>query len=174
MGLPKLFGSPICVLAQPHLKAYRGKLVSGLNEPGMPVHAASFIRRREIYLETQLLGRPQKLRMIMAHEVFHFVWPRLGNRLRAEYSGIVKAELEAGARGEVGESSDGWKRDVLRAIEVKDGAVRNYVCESFCDTAAWLYSGVRRNAEITLGVRWRRRRLDWFGGVFGGGGEFRV
>ncbi len=136
----------------------------------MPVHAASFIRRREIYLETQLLARRRKLRMIVAHEVFHFVWVRLGNRLRAEYMGIVRAELAAGAKGEVGESAEGWKADVVEQGDgCKDGALRNYVCESFCDTAAWLYSGVRRNGEVRLGVGWRKVRGIWFGGVFGDG-----
>ena len=161
IGLPELFGGPIGVSALPHLKAHRGKLVSGLEHPGMPVHAASFIRHRQIVLETQLLGRPQKLRMIVAHEVFHFVWARLGNRLRAEYAALVAAELKAGARGELGESSEGWKLGVPAG-----GDLKNYICESFCDTAAWLYSGARKNPELTLATRWRNRRRAWFTAAF--------
>ncbi len=160
-GLPDLFGGEIRVSALPHLKAHRGQLVSGRERPGMPVHAASFIRHRRIVLETQLLIRPQKLRMIVAHEVFHFVWARLGNRLRAEYAALVMAELKAGARGELGESSEGWKLDIPAG-----GDLKNYVCESFCDTAAWLYSGARRNPEITLAPRWRNRRRAWFTAAF--------
>lgn len=156
-GLPDLFGGAIGVSARPHLKAHRGKLVSGREHPGMPVHAASFIRHRRIVLETQLLVRPQKLRMIVAHEVFHFVWARLGNRLRAEYAALIAVELEAGARGELGESSEGWKLGLSAG-----GDLKNYICESFCDTAAWLYSGARKNAELTLAARWRNRRRAWF------------
>jgi len=160
-GLPELVGKSISVCAQPHLKAHRGQLVSGRHERGMPVHAASFIRRREIILETQLLERPQKLRLILAHEIFHFVWARLGNRRRAEYTGIVETEVAARARGEMGESADGWKLDIASG-----GDFKNYVCESFCDTAAWLYSGAKSSQELTLALRWRRQRRCWFNSVF--------
>ena len=43
---------------------------------------------------------------------------------------------------------------------------RDYLCESFCDTAAWIYSGVRRHPEYTLAARHRDRRAEWFRGVF--------
>jgi hypothetical protein len=155
--LPDLFGGPIFVSTRPHLKAYRGSLLSGRHERGMPVHAASFIRHREIILETQLLAHPRKLRMIMAHEIFHFVWARLGNQRRAEFAGLVIAEIEANARGEMGESAGSWKR----------GDLKNYICESFCDTAAWLYSGVKRSPEFTLAARWREKRRAWFQSTFG-------
>ena len=127
----------------------------------MPVHAASFIKRREIVLETQLLCRPRKLQLILAHEVFHFVWARLGNPRRAQYAALVFTELESGARGELGESSEGWKLEA-----VAGGDLKNYICESFCDTAAWLYSGVREHADYRLGKTWRGRRSNWFKTVF--------
>jgi hypothetical protein len=47
-------------------------------------------------------------------------------------------------------------------------AWRDYVCESFCDTAAWLYSGVRRHPEFTLAPRFRERRAAWFEAAFAG------
>ena len=39
---------------------------------------------------------------------------------------------------------------------------REYCCESFCDTAAWLYAGAASHAEFTLALRFRRRRQAWF------------
>jgi hypothetical protein len=45
---------------------------------------------------------------------------------------------------------------------------REYVCESFCDTAAWLYGGLRTHDEFTLSPRFRRRRAAWFRQTFDG------
>jgi hypothetical protein len=42
---------------------------------------------------------------------------------------------------------------------------REYCCESFCDTAAWLYSGVQVHSEFTLAGRYRHRRRVWFAGI---------
>lgn len=134
------------------MKAHRGRLLSGPNQPGRPVHAASFIRRREIVLETQLLRHPKKLTLILIHEIFHFVWFRLGNQRRAAFTSLIQQELAARARGELGES----------AQAAKPGDFKNYVCESFCDTAAWLYSGFRNYPDFTLGARWREKRRLWF------------
>jgi len=134
------------------LKAHCGQLLSGQDQPGKPVHAASFIRRREIILESQLLARPRKLKLILIHEIFHFVWVRLGNRRRADFAALIQTELVCGARGALGES----------AQEAKPGEPKNYICESFCDTAAWLYSGVKTSPEFTLALRWRKKRQTWF------------
>jgi hypothetical protein len=123
---------------------------------GVPVHAASFIRDRQIVLETQLLSRPSALRLIAVHEIFHFVWPRLGNVARHEYAALLRVEMAHHARGELGESS-GVRKNLLTPASWRD-----YVCESFCDTAAWLYSGVKRHGEFTLARRWREPRKAWF------------
>jgi hypothetical protein len=96
--------------------------------------------------------------MILAHEVFHFVWARLGNKRRTGFAALVRAELSANARGEMGESAASWKHSDLKS----------YICESFCDTAAWLYSGVKHSPEFTLAPRWRRKRRAWFCGTFEG------
>jgi hypothetical protein len=151
-GLPALTGSPIFVSSQPCLTSYRGQLLSGRGELGTPVHAASFIRRREIILETQLLAHSNKLRLIVTHEVFHFIWARLGNQRRASYTQVVMAEMAAGARGELGESAHSWKQSDAKI----------YICESFCDTGAWLYSGVKRSSEFTLSAGWKQKRRAWF------------
>jgi hypothetical protein len=157
MGLPALTGSPIYVRALPELRAYRGKLLSAAADCGTPVHAASFIRRREIILESELLTKPA-LPHIVVHEIFHFVWARLSNATRASFSALLAEELRGHARGELGESAA-----VRKQI---DKHSRDYVCESFCDTAAWLYAarGTRRTA--TLAERWRTRRRLWFEAAF--------
>ncbi len=99
-----------------------------------------------------MLARPKKLKLILTHEIFHFVWAHLGNRRRAEYSALIANELVARARGELGES----------AAEAKHGDLKNYICESFCDTGAWLYSGVKTSPEFTLARRWQNKRKMWF------------
>ena len=45
---------------------------------------------------------------------------------------------------------------------------REYLCESFCDTAAWLYGDVRKHEEFTLAARFRQRRAGWFKAAFDG------
>jgi hypothetical protein len=160
-GLPPLAGSPIDVQVLPKLTAHRGKLFSDVASSGIPVHAASFIRRREIVLEAELLRKQRTLRLITVHEIFHFVWARLGNHDRAEYSELLRIEASRGARGELGESSDRQK-NLLRTGDSDTAAWKFYVCESFCDTAAWLYAGVKNHKEFTLASRWRNLRRLWF------------
>jgi len=46
---------------------------------------------------------------------------------------------------------------------------REYLCESFCDTGAWLYAGVKGHDEYTLAARFRKRRRAWFAEAFRGG-----
>ena len=117
------------------------------------MHAASFIRQREIVLESELLNRSD-LPFILAHELFHFVWVRLGNRKRAGYAALLEAERRANARGELGESAAVRK-------QIASGT-RDYVCESFCDTAAWLYAPGLKRRFVNLGKRWQRNRKAWF------------
>ena len=147
-------GSPIRVSVLPELSRSSGRLLSGSVRPGVPVHAACFIRERRIVLEETLLGDRAMLRLILMHELFHFVWPRLSNRTRAEFSQVLLGERQAGARGELGESS---------AVQ-KEGerCWREYACESFCDTAAWFCSGFDEHPAFTLAARWRKRRAAWF------------
>jgi hypothetical protein len=145
----------------PNLTAYRGKLLSGSGLRGIPVHAASFIRRREIVLEAELLRKPRKLRLITFHEIFHFVWARLGNRDRADYAALLRTEMSGRARGELGESSDRQK-SLLRTGCLDTAAWKFYACESFCDTAAWLYSDIQGHKEFILAARWRNLRRLWF------------
>ena len=137
---------------------------------GQPVYAGSFIRKREIVLDQELKRQPQELARILVHELFHFAWVRLGNPTRRSYEALVREEWKQRARGELGWSAESRKRalsrDAWNAVGVP--AWRDYLCESFCDTAAWIYSGVRRHPEYTLAARHRKRRAAWFRAVFDG------
>jgi hypothetical protein len=153
----------------PALTAGRRRLYS--NRPhGRPVLAGSFIRKREIILDQALEREPRELARILVHELFHFAWVRLGNPARRSYEAIVRREWKQRARGELGWSAESRKR-ALRGHRLPAAgfpAWRDYLCESFCDTAAWLYSGVRRHPEYTLAARHRNRRAAWFRAVFPG------
>ncbi|MBV8807570.1 MAG: hypothetical protein JO033_02750 [Acidobacteriaceae bacterium] len=157
-------GAPISISVKPGLAAWRGRLLSGSPEQGAPVYAASFMRARRVVLDQQLFRRSAPLRLIVVHELFHFAWPRLSNQSRRAFELLLKTELHRGARGELGESSAAKKRDF--GARQSRRAWRDYVCESFCDTAAWLYSGLAEHPDFTLRSRWRNRRRLWFESYF--------
>jgi hypothetical protein len=130
------------------------------------VHAASFLRERRIVLESELLARPPDLRLILTHELFHFVWWRLGNGKRRDFHNLLIAESSAQARAELGESSSVAKSSLLADDrDAQNARWKNYVCESFCDTAAWLYSGISTHPQFRLAQRWKWRRQAWFAGI---------
>jgi hypothetical protein len=146
--MPAITGEPIRVDRTPGLRDRRG-----------PVHAGAFLRERRIALDCTRAEFPR----ILAHELFHFVWLRLGNPARRDYEALVRSEIRAGARGELGWSAE-WRRRALdyRDIRMRTRRWREYCCESFCDTAAWLYSGVQGHPEFTLSAGHRRARRQWF------------
>jgi hypothetical protein len=158
MGVPAFAGSPVSISVRPELSVSGRKLLSGVTGRGTPVYAASFIRNREIILESSLLLNEPAFRFIFAHEVFHFLWARMGNKLRQSYDALLRHEYGRRARGELGESSAVKKVDCAGSFR----CWKDYVCESFCDTGAWLYSGVKECEAFTLAARWRRKREDWF------------
>jgi hypothetical protein len=153
--LPELSGNRIRLETCPGLRDRRG-----------PVHAGSFLRGRKISFDCSASEFPR----IFIHEVFHFVWVRAGNPLRWSYEELVAREFHARARGELGWSAE-WRKTALTAHDVRRRTRRwrEYCCESFCDTAAWLYSGTARHAEFTLVSRFRPARRDWFHQRLGGG-----
>ncbi len=161
-GLPPMDGRSILLRFLPALSAHRGRLLSG-EEGGTPVHAGTFLRKREIVLETELLDRPAELRRILAHELFHFAWRRLGNGARRAFESMLDAEIERRDPGELGWSAE-WRKLALtpRDRRRRTRRWREYLCESFCDTAAWVYGDKRRRAEVTLAVEFREIRRDWF------------
>jgi hypothetical protein len=90
---------------------------------------------------------------------------RLGNPRRLAWEAFLAAEWKAGARGEAGWSAE-WRKRRLSASAVNNRTRcwREYCCESFCDTAAWVYGGAERGraSEVTLSAARRRARAAWF------------
>jgi hypothetical protein len=146
--LPPISGAPVRIESAHALGARRGA-----------VHAGTFVRERRMAFDCSRA----EFRRIFVHELFHFIWVRLGNPARRSYELLVKGEWQARARGELGWSAE-WRKRALPAGEVQSRGRRwrEYCCESFCDTAAWLYSGARRHGEFTLAETHRARRRAWF------------
>lgn len=164
--LPAVEGRVIEVGFQPELTAYRGKLLScGMR--GTPIHAGSHVRKRSMVLDSALLREPAELQRIFVHEIHHFVWIRLGNPKRKSFDGLVSGQSRAA--GELGWSAEGLKTN-LREGDQRDHTRRwrDYVCECFCDTAAWFYSSRTSHPEWTLALRYRAERKRWFGEYFEG------
>jgi hypothetical protein len=155
-------GRPIQVKFVPDLRACRGKLFSG-EGPGVAVHAGTFLRKRRIVLDASLVASPGELARILIHELCHFVWWRLDNSSRRSYEELVEGEIRQGASGELGWSAE-RRKQVLNVsdLRARTRRWREYISESFCDTAAWLYSGSRRHVEVTLAAPFRRQRRAWF------------
>ena len=146
--LPPLQGTPIRIHEAPGLRDRRGE-----------VHAGSFLREKRIAFNCTRAEFPR----IFVHELAHFVWLRLGNPLRLDYEGLLRTEFQVRASGELGWSAEWRKAALTPAIRRARSRVwREYCCESFCDTAAWLWSGCRKHSEFTLCAGHRRHRALWF------------
>jgi hypothetical protein len=166
--LPPLSGRPIRVEMRPSLG---------------PHLAATSIPRRLILLDAQLLRSRHDFDRILVHEIFHFAWLRLSNQARHAWEAVLQSELNPRAagglargelgrgelgRGELGRGELGWsaewrKQKLTRADRARRSpAWRRYACESFCDSAAWLYAGLRNHDEFTLAQLYRRHRRAWF------------
>lgn len=146
--LPPLSGPPI-----------RVSRTRGLCDAHGPVHAGAFLRERRIEYDCAAREFPR----IIAHEVFHFVWLRAGNPWRRQWEELLAEEFGAGARGELGWSAE-WRKGELTAQDVtaRSRRWREYCCESFADTAAWLYGGLPDHPEYTLADAPRALRRAWF------------
>ena len=153
-----LTGEPIQISARQDLRCKRGRIANG----GTAVHAATFIRQRRIVLDGDLLSSDDELRRILIHELFHFVWARLGNRVRRSFERLLAAQRTA--PGELGWSAE-YRKHKLSAGDVRQRSRkwREYCCEAFCDTAAYLYARSRRHGEFTLPGSERQKRIAWFG-----------
>src|SRR5713226_3326833 len=141
----------------------RRKLLVGVDEEDSGMHAAAFVVRRHIVIDEALFRR-RDLARILYHEIFHFVWARLGNPLRLSYEHLLESEWKEGARGELGWSAE-QRKLALAPTDVRRRTRQwaDYICESFCDSAAWFCLGARRNhPEWTLKQRFRSRRRRWF------------
>jgi hypothetical protein len=138
------------------LQVANGQLVP---RGGEEVHAAAFLHTRELLLDSSLLEDAGELIRIFAHEIFHFVWRRLDNSTRASWERLVRAERRVRVKGELGWSAEMRK---LKLKTTTGRAWKDYICESFCDTAAWYFSGGRAHEEFTLPISARRARKRWF------------
>ena len=139
--------------------------MSGLRSNYGPSHAGTLLRERRILFDCVAAEFPR----IFVHEVFHFVWLRAGNAARISFGQVLAGEIESGVRGELGWSAE-LRKDKLTAADRRNRTRRwrDYCCESFCDTAAWLYSGVEGHEEFTLGKRCRKTRREWFHRMYNG------
>lgn len=149
--LPRLQGGPIRVELRRSLGGH---------------HAATDIPKRLILLERELTSAPLEFSRILVHELFHFAWKRLSNQTRASWSSLLVREFERSAPGELGWSSESRKLRLAskyfgQTVEERGGRWRRYICESFCDTAAWKYAGLTSHDEFTLEARARRSRNKW-------------
>jgi hypothetical protein len=144
---------------QSPLYVRRGKLAP----KGLAVHAAAFLRERRLVVDAELRRDPVELRRILAHELFHFTWVRLGNPKRLSWEDLLQEEWRAGTRGELGWSSES-RKEKLRAKDCRARARRwrEYLCESYCDTGAWMVNAAVPHEEYTLPGSARRRRAGWF------------
>jgi hypothetical protein len=124
------------------------------------VHAAAWARRREVVLDTALAGSADELARIVAHELFHFVWLRMNNGQRRGWCELLSAER---TRGELGWSSE-WRRRQLNAADALENTRRwrEYASESFCDTGAWIATGLPGDQDVAPGERWLKRRERFF------------
>jgi hypothetical protein len=137
---------------------YRANLV---DTAGHLAHAATFIRKRLILLDEELRSQPAEHARILAHERFHFVWVRLGNPLRLSWEALLRNEANRRARGEAAWSAEWRKRELTPSdISNRTRRWREYCCESFCDTAAWIETG--SECELTLARRHLAGRKTWF------------
>ena len=146
--MPPLDGAPIRIQHAPGLRDRRG-----------PVHAGAFLRQRRIAFDCT----PAEFPRIFAHETAHFIWLRLGNPLRRSWEAVLRGEIRARVPGELGWSAE-WRKAALarRDPSGRTRRWREYCCEAFCDTAAFLWSGIPRHSEFTLPADRRQPRREWF------------
>src|SRR5580692_1084333 len=125
-----------------------------------PHHAATSIPRRLILLDRGLLSKQGDFERILIHEIFHFAWVRLSNQSRRDWEELLASEREP---GELGWSAE-WRKLKLEPSDRQERSAKwkRYARESFCDSAAWLFSGLKRHDEFTLGSESRRIRKAWF------------
>ena len=153
--LPRLVGDPIRV----EIRRSLGSHLAGASIP-----------RRLILLDAAVLARRGEFERILIHELFHFAWVRLSNRKRLAWEQVLAGELRKSVKGELGWSSE-WRKAVLTRADarLRTPKWRRYACESFCDSAAWIFAGLRAHDEFTLAAASRRLRRRWFAEQFSDG-----
>ena len=159
--LPELRGQQVKVAYRPKLTAWRGQLLSRSHK-GDAVYAGSFLRKRRIVLEEQMIHTPRLLERIFIHEIFHFVWSRLGRDVRESYEDVIDREFARRIKGELGWSAESMKENLTPEDRSRRSRRwRDYLCESFCDTAGWYFGSAKRYSEMTLSREERAERRRW-------------
>lgn len=159
--MPALTGRPIRLDVRPHLTAHKGKLLSR-SSSGTPVYAGSMLAKRIITLDECLLRTPNMLARIFVHEIFHFVWWRLGNPARLAFEEVLRAEWFRRVKGELGWSAESLKLRLADTdVKLRNRRWRMYVCESFCDTGGYTFGSSRQTVELTLDHAARPLRRKW-------------
>jgi hypothetical protein len=125
--------------------------------------AGASIPQRLILLDAAVLARHGEFERILIHELFHFAWVRLSNQKRVAWEELLAGELRKRVNGELGWSAE-WRKKILTRADprLRTPQWRRYACESFCDSAAWMFAGLRAHDEFTLAVPSRRLRQRWF------------
>jgi hypothetical protein len=125
-----------------------------------PHHAATFIPRRLILLDRGVLTQKGDFERILIHEIFHFAWVRLSNETRRDWRNFLASEK---SHGELGWSAE-WRKQKLAPSDARTNSLKwkRYARESFCDSAAFLFSGLKQHDEFTLPLASRRARRAWF------------
>jgi hypothetical protein len=147
--LPPLSGSPI-----------RVELRNSLG----PHHAATSIPRRLILLDRGVLSTHGDFERILIHEIFHFAWVRLSNQSRRDWETLLSAERQP---GELGWSAE-WRKLKLTPSDRRQRSPKwkRYARESFCDSAAYLFSELKHHDEFTLPQKSKLARKSWFRKTF--------
>jgi hypothetical protein len=150
--LPQLVGDPIRV----EIRRSLGSHLAGASIP-----------RRLILLDAAVLARRGEFERILIHELFHFAWVRLSNQQRVAWEQVLAGELRRRIKGELGWSAE-WRKDILTHADsrLRTPKWRRYACESFCDSAAWMFAGLHAHDEFTLAAASRRLRQRWFAEQF--------
>lgn len=104
--------------------------------------AASFLARREIVFSLELLDDAPALVEIFAHEIYHFVWRRLGNVERASWAELLANESKPKHAG-----LSSRLRFESFAGRGTDRQWKDYLCEAFCDTAASMTGGAAKISQ---------------------------
>ena len=146
--LPRLVGAPIRV----EIRRSLGSHLAGASIPG-----------RLILLDAAVLARRGEFERILIHELFHFAWVRLSNQKRLAWEQVLAGELRERVKGELGWSAE-WRKEILTPADprLRTPKWRRYACESFCDSAAWIFAGLPEHDEFTLAAAPRRLRRRWF------------
>lgn len=123
--------------------------------------------RRVVLLNSDVLKLRGDFERILIHEIFHFAWRRLSNSTRRSWELVLCREFTAKFPGELGWSAE-WRKAKLQPRDAgrRTPRWRHYARESFCDTAAWRFAGLRGHDEFTLAKHLRQNRRAWFDATF--------